>query len=81
MTMLGDNCLYCWGKKVNEGEADMYDVPNTKPSVSVYDNHGYYVFKSCEDCDKEQREKYDPVIFNDYQAYELKVLENGERFE
>ena len=35
----------------------------------------------CDDCDKEQRDKYDPIIFNDYDAYEEKVYGYGERFE
>tara|TARA_Y100000401_G_C8275331_1_gene200550 strand:+ start:185 stop:430 length:246 start_codon:yes stop_codon:yes gene_type:complete len=81
MSTSRDYCHYCWGNKINEGEVDWCDTPDTKPSVSVYDNHGYFVFKSCEDCDEEQRAKYDPIIFNDYQAYERKVLECGDRFE
>ena len=47
----------------------------------VYDNHRLFVFYACNKCEKEQRSKYDPVIFNDYKAYEQKVLENGESFD
>jgi hypothetical protein len=48
---------------------------------AVFDNHGIFVFYSCSKCDKKQREKYDPIIFDDYDAYEEKVAAHGERFE
>ena len=48
---------------------------------AVFDNHNCFVFYSCSHCDEEKRSKYDPIIFNDYDAYERKVLDNGERFE
>ena len=49
-------------------------------SQSVFDNHGIFVFYSCEKCDKEKRSKYDPIIFDDYHAYEEKAIAYGERF-
>jgi len=50
-------------------------------SQATFDNHGIFVFYSCSKCDEEKREKYDPIIFNDYDAYDQKVWESGERFE
>lgn len=79
-------CRYCIGKDVESGkltENDLYEekFEDYQPAFPVYDNHNIFVFFSCDNCDEEQRTKYDPVIFNDYGAYERKVQESGERFE
>ena len=82
-----ENCPYCTGKAVQEGTLDPYWEMETvssdgtkftfdiegyfKVATPVMDNHGIFVFYSCDDCDKEQRDKYDPIIFNDYDAYFL----------
>lgn len=50
-------------------------------SQAVYDNHGIFVDFMCDVCREKKMAKYDPVIFNDYDAYEEKVAMNGERFE
>ena len=81
-----ENCPYCVGKAMEEGKLargwTSDDIEGYfKPAVPVVDNHGIFVFYSCDDCDKEQRDKYDPIIFNDYDAYEEKVYGYGERFE
>ena len=81
-------CRYCISKDVREGklsEGVEYEDPEKlddyPPAFPVYDNHNIFVFYSCENCDKEQRSKYDPVIFNDWKKYEEKVTESGERVE
>tara|TARA_Y100000034_G_C6592557_1_gene257449 strand:- start:196 stop:465 length:270 start_codon:yes stop_codon:yes gene_type:complete len=81
-----DPCPYCTGKDMEEGklaggwtEDDIEG--HYKPATPQMDNHNIFVFYSCEDCDKEQRSKYDPIIFNDYEAYERKVADYGERFD
>ena len=56
-------------------------IKDFDPAFPVYDNHGIFVFYACEDCEAEQRKKYDPVIFNDYEAYEEKARAYGERIE
>jgi hypothetical protein len=83
------HCNYCIRKAIDDGELDtVYAYEPDKESLKefdrafpVYDNHGIFVFYSCEKCDEEQRSRYDPVIFNDYKVYERKVSEYGERFE
>ena len=40
-----------------------------------------FMKNSCADCEDEQRKKYDPVIFTDYEAYEEKAMAYGEKFE
>ena len=88
-----ENCPYCVGKAMQEGKISsemLFDTEGWteddieryfKQATPVIDNHGIFVFYSCDDCDKEQRDKYDPIIFNDYDAYEEKVYGYGERFE
>ena len=81
-----DNCPYCTGKAVEKGEIEPYweadDIEGYfKVATPVMDNHGIFVFYSCDDCDKEQRENYDPIIFNDYDAYTEKAQGYGETFE
>jgi len=50
-------------------------------AFATYDNHNIFVFYSCDACDENQRLGYDPVIFNDYEAYEEKVIQSGESFQ
>ena len=84
-----EHCNYCIRKAIDDGELDTayaYEpdkesLKEFNPAYPVYDNHNIFVFYSCEKCDKEQRSKYDPVIFNDWSGYERKVIENGESFE
>ncbi len=84
-----EHCNYCIRKAIEEGSLDeevgfVEDHPSIKdfkPAYPVYDNHNIYVFHACEKCEKKQKEKYDPVIFNDYSGYEEKVKESGERFD
>ena len=79
-------CPYCTGKAMEDGKLDYQweaeDVKGKfKSATPQLDNHGIFVFYSCEDCDKEQRSEYDPIIFNDYDAYTEKAHGYGERFE
>ena len=81
-----ENCPYCIGKAIQEGKIQQWwqedDIEgNFKVATPKLDNHGIFVFYSCEDCDKEQRSEYDPIIFNDYDAYTEKAHGYGERFE
>ena len=78
-----DSCPYCTGKAVEKGKIEPYDniEGSFKVATPVKDNHGIFVFYSCDDCDKEQRENYDPIIFNDYDAYTEKAQGYGETFE
>ena len=69
-------CDYC------ESKVDYFKKSNQNVLVyPVYDNHRIFVFYACNECEKEQKSKYDPVIFYDYKSYSQKVLENGERFD
>ena len=83
-----ERCNYCIGKAIESEtitENDYYEgteaMNKFKPAFPIHDNHNIFVFYACEDCEKKQKEKYDPIIFNDYTAYEQKVQESGERFE
>jgi len=82
MPRMTSTCNFCWGEDIENGLATREETPNHNRLVyPVYDNHRLFVFYACNKCEKEQRSKYDPVIFNDYKAYEQKVLENGESFD
>ena len=89
MARVLDHCPYCIRKAVEKGNLDedaFYEEDNKAikdfgPAFPVYDNHGIFVFYSCADCEDEQRKKYDPVIFDDFFAYEEKVKAYGEKFE
>ncbi|MAK37746.1 MAG: hypothetical protein CMC15_16420 [Flavobacteriaceae bacterium] len=79
-----DYCEYCVTKDVHAGLIDGYDkedLKNYKPAQAYHDNHGYFLFFACEDCLTEQKNKYDPIVFDNYAAYDEKVAANGERFE
>ena len=84
-----DHCTYCIRKAVEKGkleedafyEEDNKAIKDFDPAYPVYDNHSIFVFYACEACEAEQRKKYDPVIFNDYIAYEEKAMAYGEKFE
>ena len=80
-----DHCTYCIRKAIEKGKLEEFDnekdIKDFDPAFPVYDNHGIFVFYACEACEAEQRKKYDPVIFNDYQAYEEKAMAYGEKFE
>ena len=47
-------------------------------SQAEFDNHGIFVFYSCDKCDKEKRSKYNPAIFDDYDQYEQNASDCGE---
>ena len=87
-----DYCNRCVLDAVDKGKLDeevLYHSDGRKkilkdygPAYPVYENHGIFVFYACsEKCENEQKEKYDPVIFEDYKEYENKAQQNGERFE
>ena len=81
-----ENCHYCINKDYESGklsENDFYEenYDQYEPATAVHDNHGIFVFYSCNNCDAEQRAKYDPIIFNDYTAYEEKAAAYGETIE
>ena len=84
-----DHCTYCIRKAVEKGkieedvfyETDNKAVKDFDPAYPVYDIHGIFVFHACEKCEDEQKKKYDPVIFDDYDGYEEKARSYGERIE
>jgi len=90
MTESIKHCNYCIEKDVSAGiidEIELYeeiaqiDLEKYLTADPHYDNHGIFVFFACVKCYEEQKAKYDPIIFDDYNAYERKVADYGERFD